>query len=115
VAGEQAGGVTHRFGGRREGRSSSEGFSMAEGIDEREETAASRSRGHWRGPSGQGGCTQRRGTCGGVETVRGWLELAVRGGSVRSERNGGGGVEEQPRVSAKRSGELSASVWSLGR
>jgi hypothetical protein len=51
VAGEQAGGVTDRFGGRREGRSSPEDFSMVEGIGGGEEMAASRSRGHWWGLS----------------------------------------------------------------
>jgi hypothetical protein len=41
VAGEQAGGVTDQVGGRREGRSSPEGFSMAEGIGSGEEMATS--------------------------------------------------------------------------
>jgi hypothetical protein len=52
VAEEQVGGVMDRFGNQREGRSSPEGFSVAEGIGGGEETAASRSRGHRRGPSG---------------------------------------------------------------
>jgi hypothetical protein len=114
VAGEQAGGVMDQFGGRREGRSSPEGFSTTEGISGGEEMSASRSRGHWQGLSGRGGCTRWRGAWGGVETVEGWLERAVHGGSVWPERNGGGGAEEQPRVLARRSGELPASVWSLG-
>jgi hypothetical protein len=59
-----------------------------------EETAASQSSGHQRGPSGWGGCTQRRGAWGGVETVGGGLERVVHGGSVRPARNGGGGAEE---------------------
>jgi hypothetical protein len=54
-----------------------------------------------RGLSGRGGCTRRRGAWGGVKTVRGWLEQAVRGGSIQSERNGGGGAEEQPRARGK--------------
>jgi hypothetical protein len=43
VAGEQAGGVTNRFGGQREGRSSPEGFSVVGGggVGGGEETAAS--------------------------------------------------------------------------
>jgi hypothetical protein len=94
VAGEQASGVTDRFGGQREWRSSSEGFSVAEGIGGGEETAASWSRGHQRGLSGWGECTRRCGAWGGVETVGGWLERAVCGGLVRSERNDSGGVEE---------------------
>jgi hypothetical protein len=101
VAGEQASGVTDRFGGQREGRSSPEGFFVVEGIGGREETAASQSRGHRRGLSGRGGCTRRRGAWGGIKTVRGWLEQAVRGGSIQSERNGGGGAEEQPRARGK--------------
>jgi hypothetical protein len=44
--------------------------------------------------------------------VGGGLERAIRGGSVRPERNDSGGVEEQPRVSARRSRELPASVQS---
>jgi hypothetical protein len=114
VAGEQADGVMDQFGGRREGRSSLGGFSVMEGIGGGEEMAASRSRGHRRGPSDQGGCTQWHGAWGGVEMVRGWLEWAVCSGSVRSERNGGGGAEEQLRAPARRSGELPASVQSSG-
>jgi hypothetical protein len=115
VAGEQAGGVTDRFGGRREGRSSSKGFSTTEGIGGEEETAASRSRGHRRGPSGWGGCTRRRGASGGVETIGGGLEWAIHGGSVRPERNNSGGAKEQPRAPTRRSGELPTSVQSSGR
>jgi hypothetical protein len=37
------------------------------------------------------------------------------GGSVRPERNGGGGAEEQPRAPARRLRSLLASVWSSGR
>jgi hypothetical protein len=77
VAGEQAGGVMDRFGGRREGRSLLEGFSATEGIGGEEETTTSRSRGHRWGPSGRGGCTRRRGAWGGVEMVGGGLEQAV--------------------------------------
>jgi hypothetical protein len=83
-------------------------------VDGGEETAASRSRGHRWGSSGWGGCTQRRGAWGGVETVGGGLERAVHGGLVRPERNGGGGAEEQPRAPARRSGELPTSVRSSG-
>jgi hypothetical protein len=88
---------------------------MVEGIGGGEETVASRSRGHRWGPSGRGGCTWRRGDWGGVKMVGGWLERAVRGGSVRPKRNGGGGAEEQPRASARRLEELPTSMWSLGR
>jgi hypothetical protein len=94
VAGEQASGVTDRFGGQREGTSSSEGFFAAKGIGGWEETTASWSRGHQRGLSGWGECTRRYGAWGGVETVGGWLEWAVRSGLVRPERNDSGGVEE---------------------
>jgi hypothetical protein len=94
VAGEQASRVTDRFGGQREGRSSSEGFFVAEGIGSGEETTARWSRGHQRGLSSWGECTRRCGAWGGVETVGGWLERAVRGGLVRPERNDSGGVEE---------------------
>jgi hypothetical protein len=59
-----------------------------------EETAASRSRGHWRGLSGWGGSTRRRGAWGEVKMVGGRLERAVRSGSVRPERNDGGGAAE---------------------
>jgi hypothetical protein len=52
VADEHTGRVTDRFGGRREGWSSPEGFFVVEGIDDGEETAASRSRGHRQGLSG---------------------------------------------------------------
>jgi hypothetical protein len=52
VVGEQAGGVTDRFGGRREGRSSPVGFSTVEGISGGEETVTNQSRGHRRGSSG---------------------------------------------------------------
>jgi hypothetical protein len=114
VVREQAGGVTDRFGGRREGRSSPIGFSTVEGISGGEETVTNQSRGHRRGSSGWGGCTQWCGAWGGVETVGGWLEWAIRGGSIRPERNDGGGVEEQPRAPARRSGELPASVRSSG-
>jgi hypothetical protein len=103
-----------QFCGRREGSCSPEGSSMAKGIGSMEEMAASRSRGSPAGPSSQGGCTRRRGTWGGVETVRGWLEWAVCGGSVRSERKGGRGAEEQSRAPARRSGELLASVRRSG-
>jgi hypothetical protein len=76
VAGEQAGGVTDWFGGRKEGRGSLEGFSTAEGINGREKTVASRSRGHQRGLSGLGGSTQWRGAWGGVEmTIEGLEQL----------------------------------------
>jgi hypothetical protein len=102
VAGEQADVVTDWFGGRREGRSSLEGFSTAEGIGGGEEMVASQSRGHRRGPSGRGGCTRQRDAWGGVKTVGGWLEWAVRGSSIRLERNGGGGVEEEPRAPTRR-------------
>jgi hypothetical protein len=74
VAGEQADGVTNWFGGQKEGRGSPEGFSVAEGINDREKTMASQSRGHWRGLSSLGGSTQRRGTWGGVEVTREGLE-----------------------------------------
>jgi hypothetical protein len=46
--------------------------------------------------------------------VGGGLERAIRGGSVRPERNGGGGAEELARAPARRSGELSTSVRSSG-
>jgi hypothetical protein len=115
VAGEQASGVADRFGGQREGRSSLESFSTVERISGGEETVASRSRGHRRGPSGWGGCTQRRGARGGVKTVGGRLEWIVLGGLVQLERNGGGGAEEQPRAPARRSGEFLASVQRSGR
>jgi hypothetical protein len=115
MAGEQAGGVMGRFCGRREGRSSSGGFSASKGISGGEETATSRSRGHRRGPCGWGGCTRWCGAWGGVETVGGWLEQAVHGGSVRPERNGDGGAEEQSTASARRLGELLASVRISGR
>jgi hypothetical protein len=75
---------------------------VVEGIGGGEEKAASRSRGHQRGPKGRGGCTQWRGAWGGVKTVRGGLEQAIRGDPVRPERNGGGGAEEQPRAPARR-------------
>jgi hypothetical protein len=115
VAGEQAGRVTNRFGSRRDGRSSLEGFSAAEGISGGEEMAASWSKGHRRGPSGQGGCTRQRGAWGGVEMVGGWLEQDVRGGSIRPERNSGGVAEEQTRALARRSEQLPTSVRSSGR
>jgi hypothetical protein len=115
VAGEQAGEVMDRFGGRREGRSSLEGFSVAEGIGDGEEMAARGSRGHRRGPSGRGGCTWRCDAWGAIETVEGWLEQAVCGGSVWLERNDGGGAEEQPTTPVRRSGELPASVRSSGQ
>jgi hypothetical protein len=70
------------------------GLTVAQQVDGGEETAASRSRGHRWGPSGWGGCTQRRGAWGGVEMVGGGLQRAVHGGLVRPERNGGGGAEE---------------------
>jgi hypothetical protein len=114
VAGEQAGGVTDLFGGRREGRSSPEGFSMVEGIGGGEETVASRSRGHWWGPSGWEGCTQWHGAWGGVKTVGGALERAVRSGSVQPERNSGGGAEEQPRAPARRLGGAPGVGAELG-
>jgi hypothetical protein len=74
VGGEQAGGVTNQFGGRKEGRVSPEGFSAAEGNDGGEQTATSWSRGHRRGPSSWGGSTQRCSAWGGVEMVGGGLE-----------------------------------------
>jgi hypothetical protein len=74
VAGEQAGGVTDQFGGRKEGRGSPEGFSVAEGINGREKTVARRSRGHRRSLSGLGGSTQWLGAWGGVEMTREGLE-----------------------------------------
>jgi hypothetical protein len=46
--------------------------------------------------------------------VGGGLERAIRGGSVRPERNGGGGAEELARAPPRRSGELSTSVRSSG-
>jgi hypothetical protein len=52
--------------------------------------AASRSRGHRRGPSSWGGSTRRRSAWGGVETVEGGLERAIRGGLGQLERNSGG-------------------------
>jgi hypothetical protein len=82
VAGEQAGRVVDRIRGRREGRSSLEDFSTAEGIGGRERTMASQSRGHRQGPSGWGGSTRRCNAWGGIETVRGGLEWAIRGGSA---------------------------------
>jgi hypothetical protein len=94
VAREQAVGVADLYDGRREGRGSPKGFSVAEGIDGREKMAASQSRGHRRGLSGWGRSTRWHGTWGGAETVRGGLERAVRYGSVRPERNSGGGAEE---------------------
>jgi hypothetical protein len=87
---------------------------VVEGIGGGEETVASQSRGHRRGPSGWGGCTRWHSAWGGVEMVRGGLEWAVRGGSVRPERNDGGGEEEQPKAPASRSRELPASVRSSG-
>jgi hypothetical protein len=82
VGKEQAGGVVDQIGGRREGRGSPEGFSMAEGIGGGERSAASRSRGHRRGPSSWRGSTLWRGAWGGVEMVGGGLEWAIRGGSA---------------------------------
>jgi hypothetical protein len=90
------------------------GLTAAKQVGGGEEMAASRSRGHWRGPSGWGGCTRRHGACGGVKTFGGGLERAVHGGSVRPSRNSGGEAEEQPRAPARRSGELPASVRSSG-
>jgi hypothetical protein len=58
---------------------------------------------------------QRCGAWGGVETVGGGLEWAVHGGSVRPERNDGGGAEKQLRASARSSGEFPVSVRSSGR
>jgi hypothetical protein len=81
---EQAGRVADRIGGRREGRGSPEGFSAAEGISSGKRTATSRSRGRRWGLSGWGGSTRRCGAPSGVETVRGGLEQAVCGGSVKA-------------------------------
>jgi hypothetical protein len=82
IAGEQAGRVVDPIGGRREGRGSPEGFSMAEGIGSGGRTSASRSRGHWWGPSSWGERTRRCDAWGGVKTVEERLERAVRGGSA---------------------------------
>jgi hypothetical protein len=65
VAGEQAGWVADRFGGRREGRAHQKG--------------------------------------------------GFHGGANRAEGSDDGGVEEQPRASARRSRELPVSVRSSGR
>jgi hypothetical protein len=81
VAGEQASRVVDQIGGRREWRGSPEGFSAMEGIGDGERMVASRSRGHQRGQSSWGVSTQRRDAWGGVETVGGGLEQAIRGGS----------------------------------
>jgi hypothetical protein len=82
VAGEQAGRVADRIGGRREGRGSPEGFFAAEGINGRGRTLASRSRCHRRGLSGWGGSTRKHDAWVGVETVGEGLERAVHGGSA---------------------------------
>jgi hypothetical protein len=82
VVGEQAGRVADWIGGRREGRGSLEGFSVAEGINGRGRTLASRSRGHRRGLSGWGGSTRRHDAWVGVETVGEGLERVVHGGSA---------------------------------
>jgi hypothetical protein len=79
------------------------------------EIVARWSRGHRRGPTGWGGCTRRCGAWGGIETVGGGLEGAVRGGSIWPERNGGGGVKEQLRAPPRRSEELPMSLRSSGR
>jgi hypothetical protein len=100
VAGDKAGGVTDRFGSRREGGASPEGFSMAEGIGGRENMVASRSGGHRRGTSGWGGSTRWHYAWGGVETVEGGLEWAVPGGSGRPEWNGGGSLDTGSLASA---------------
>jgi hypothetical protein len=91
------------------------GLTAVKQVGGGEEMAASRSRGHWRDPSGGGGSTRRRGAWGGVEMVGGGLEQAVHGGSVRSERNDNGGSEEQLRAPARRSWELPTLVRSSGQ
>jgi hypothetical protein len=83
-------------------------------VDGGEEMAASRSRGHRRGPSNWGGSTRRGDAQGGVETVGGGMERAVHGGSVRTERNGGGGAEEQPRAAEVVGGEAPGVGAKLG-
>jgi hypothetical protein len=73
-----------------------EGLTAAKRVGGGEETAASQSRGYRRGSSGWGGSTRRHGAWGEVKMVGGGLERAVRGGSVRLERNDDGGAKEQP-------------------
>jgi hypothetical protein len=70
------------------------GLTTAKQVGGGEETPASRGRGHWWGLSGWGGSTRWRGAWGGVEMVGEGLERVVCGGSVRPERNGGGGAAE---------------------
>jgi hypothetical protein len=91
------------------------GLTVVKQVGSGEEMVANQSRGHQWGPSGWGGCTWWCGAWGGIEMVGGGLEHAVCGGLVWPERNNGGGVEEQPRASARRSGELPVSVRSSGR
>jgi hypothetical protein len=85
-----------------------------EGINGGEKTAASQSRGHRRGPSGWGGCTRQRGTWGGVETIGGGLQQAVRGGSRRSEWNGSGSPNMGSPASACGPQRFRAPVRSSG-
>jgi hypothetical protein len=99
------GGGAHHGGG---------GLMVVKQVGGGEETVASQSRGHRQGSRGWGGSTRRRSAWGGVEMVGGWLERAVRGGSIQPKRNGGSGVEEQPRAPARRSRELSALVRRSG-
>jgi hypothetical protein len=91
------------------------GLAAVKQVGGGEEMAASRSRGHWRDPSGGGGSTRRCGAWGGVEMVGGGLEQAICGGSVRLERNDSGGSEEQMRAPARRSWELPTLVRSSGQ
>jgi hypothetical protein len=95
VTGEQADRVADQIGGQREGRVSPDGFSTVEGIGGGERMAASRSRGHRRGPSGLGGSTRWRNAWGRVETVRGGLERAVRGGSAMASTTVFGAAQER--------------------
>jgi hypothetical protein len=90
------------------------GLTVVKQVGGGEETVASQSRGHRQGSRGWGGSTRRRSAWGGVEMVGGWLERAVRGGSIQPKRNGGSGAEEQPRAPARRSRELSALVRRSG-
>jgi hypothetical protein len=127
VAGEQAGRVADQIGGRREGRGSPEGFSVAEGISSGKRTATSRSRGRRWGLSGWGGSTRQCGARSGVESVGGGLEQAVCGGSAkvntvvfraaqeRWRRKKGGAVRwGAPFIAARGGGTKVARRWNHG-